>query len=106
MEPSRSFTNFTQLRNALDNSVAQADAQKASGERPLAAEGQGGNAYHHQYLSNHMNRRSMRMDELVQVFYIYLLYNLVHKIRELATCASIFHSGPQNWGILVNMCFN
>ena len=69
MEPSRSFTNFTQLRNALDNSVAHQDVQRSSeqGERLSVAESQG-NTYHQQYLSNQMNRRSMRMDELVQVY--------------------------------------
>ena len=74
MEPSRSFTNFSQLRSALDNTVSQPDvhgyigAASASSEKSRGLDQplpRGTTLAHSR--KNHVNRRSMRMDELVQV---------------------------------------
>jgi len=73
MEPSRSFTNFSQLRSALDNTVSQPDvhgyigAASASSEKSRGLDQplpRGTTLAHSR--KNHVNRRSMRMDELVQ----------------------------------------
>ena len=76
MEPSRSFTNFSQLRSALDNTVSQQDVQGYIGAGAASASSEKsrgldqplprGTTLAHSR-KNHVNRRSMRMDELVQV---------------------------------------